>query len=192
MKKHSHDFYVNKASKGGCRTENGKKHTRVYPPNGVEIESTYPFMCIPRHRTLADGTERSIVRWLLKCGIILAILLFFALLALLTLDSAHASVEVQPPIAPAGCRILDITIDQNTTFSAPVHARICEVAVMYIDIDNTEHWTRFSYDHYENGIFTVGVGTRSVYVASPYPAYIATYIGYTSYLPSIYTGDLRR
>jgi hypothetical protein len=73
-KQHSGNYYVKEAEKNGLRVEMGKgDHCKIYG----NVDRGY--MVVPLHRELATGTECAIRKWLLRMGVVLAGVLFFAL-----------------------------------------------------------------------------------------------------------------
>lgn len=63
MAKHSGEYYLRAAEKGGCTVKNGKgDHFKVYSPDHSSM------MVVP-YNLKGNGTEHSIIKWLLKFGI---------------------------------------------------------------------------------------------------------------------------
>jgi len=69
MSKKTSSYYIGVARKSGFSIREGGSHTKIYAPG-----SGRP-MVIPRHRDLSPGVEHAIVKWLLKMGVILGIML---------------------------------------------------------------------------------------------------------------------
>lgn len=66
-------YYVKAAEKNGLRVENGKgSHVKVYGPAGRG------FTVVPLHQELANGTECAVRKWFKALGIVVVIVLTFA------------------------------------------------------------------------------------------------------------------
>jgi hypothetical protein len=69
MSKRNSSYYLGIASKNGLRITNGGSHVKIYGPAGRG------FMAMPRHRDLSPGVERAIIKWFLKLGIIISLMI---------------------------------------------------------------------------------------------------------------------
>ncbi len=68
MARRSGSYYISKAQKNGLRTANGKgDHVKVYGRN-------HTMMVIPKNLK-GNGTECSIIKWFLKLGIVVTLVL---------------------------------------------------------------------------------------------------------------------
>jgi len=66
-KDHSGKHYIDAARDAGLRVTNGHgDHYKVYGP----VDRGY--MIIPAHAELGKGLECKVIKWLLKCGVVLA------------------------------------------------------------------------------------------------------------------------
>ena len=69
MAKRTGDFYIKQARKAGCTIKPGHgDHFKAYPPGGGRP------MSIPQHLK-GNGTEHAIIKWLLKLGILVTLVL---------------------------------------------------------------------------------------------------------------------
>lgn len=75
MSRKNSAYYLGAASKHGLRIVNGGSHVKIYGPAGRG------FMAVPRHRDLSPGVERAIIKWFLKLGIILTVMILMTWIA---------------------------------------------------------------------------------------------------------------
>lgn len=73
MAKKSGDYYIQVAEKNGCEVKCGKgDHYKVYSPEGYDRS----MMVVPRNLK-GNGTENAIRKWLMKFGIVCALIFVF-------------------------------------------------------------------------------------------------------------------
>jgi len=69
MSKKTSSYYLGVARKNGFRIVEGGCHTKLYPPSGGRP------MVLPRHRDLSPGVEHAIIKFFLKMGIVIALMM---------------------------------------------------------------------------------------------------------------------
>jgi predicted RNA binding protein YcfA (HicA-like mRNA interferase family) len=68
MSKKTSNYYLGVARRNGFSIREGGSHTKIFAPSGER-------MVIPRHRTLSPGVEHAIIKFFLKLGVILGVML---------------------------------------------------------------------------------------------------------------------
>jgi len=69
MSKKTSSYYIGIARKNGFSIKEGGSHTKIYAPG-----SGRP-MVVPRHRELSPGVEHAIIKFFLKLGVILGLVM---------------------------------------------------------------------------------------------------------------------